>query len=318
MPFTLSHPAAVLPMLSRGRARGPLIASALVAGSMAPDVPYFANSLIPGAFGYGTVTHSLPGIPTVDVLIAASLVAGWHGLLREPLVALLPERWATGMEALTAPGTRAARRRVADGGWFLLSAALGAATHIGCDAFTHHDRAGVRLLPVLNRTVAGQPGYHLLQYGASALALVWLGRYAVQETRRAATQQEQDQDQDQDQEGPESKANAHVRAQVQGTSPGGRPVRLAPPADRASFGPAVRPARLRLSVRARAAALALIGAAAAVGAGERVSHWLQGAPQDVSLGELVPVLAFGAGTGAVLGTALYAAAVKAAQLGSRR
>lgn len=39
LPFTLSHAAAVLPGLRRnGTARGPLVASALVAGSFAPDM----------------------------------------------------------------------------------------------------------------------------------------------------------------------------------------------------------------------------------------------------------------------------------------
>ncbi|MFJ6215978.1 DUF4184 family protein [Streptomyces sp. NPDC092296] len=184
MPFTLSHPAAVLPFLRRGRARGPLVASALVAGSMAPDVPYFADSLLHGAFGYGTATHSLWGVPTLDVAIAALLVAVWHGLLREPLTALLPDRWAAAVRTLTAP--RRHPPRAADGGWFALSAAVGAATHVGWDDFTHHDRAGVRLLPVLDTTVAGQPLHHLLQYGSSALALLWLAGYLVRTVRQAA------------------------------------------------------------------------------------------------------------------------------------
>ncbi|WP_055588868.1 DUF4184 family protein [Peterkaempfera griseoplana] len=184
MPFTLSHPAAVLPFLRHGRARGPWVASALVAGSMAPDVPYFADSLVHGAFGYGAATHSPWAVPTLDVAIAAVLAAGWHGLLREPLTALLPDRWGAAVDELTRRRRSGVRPR--DAGWFALSAALGAATHVCWDSFTHHDRAGVRLLPVLNRTVAGQPLHHWLQYGGSALALLWLAGWAVATTRRAA------------------------------------------------------------------------------------------------------------------------------------
>lgn len=54
MPFTLSHAAAVLPGIRRnGTARGPLFASALVAGSFAPDMTYFAASVRPEAMELG-------------------------------------------------------------------------------------------------------------------------------------------------------------------------------------------------------------------------------------------------------------------------
>ncbi|MER7756725.1 DUF4184 family protein [Kitasatospora sp. NPDC097643] len=192
MPFTLSHPAAVLPLLRAAGERGPLVASALVAGSMAPDVPFFADSLLPGVYGHGGLTHSWWAVPTLDVAIAGALVAGWHGLLRGPLVALLPERWAGAAEALTArragPGSAgdqggAGGGRARDAAWFAASAALGAATHVGWDAFTHEGRLGVRLLPVLDRQLAGVPLYTALQYGSSALALAAMAGWAVRAAR---------------------------------------------------------------------------------------------------------------------------------------
>lgn len=62
LPFTLSHAAAVLPALRRdGTARGPLVASALVAGSFSPDMTYFAATAFPGAMELGDVTHSPSG-----------------------------------------------------------------------------------------------------------------------------------------------------------------------------------------------------------------------------------------------------------------
>ncbi|WP_416876008.1 DUF4184 family protein [Kitasatospora sp. SC0581] len=188
MPFTLSHPAAVLPLLRAAGARGPLVASALVAGSMAPDVPFFAESLLPGVYGQGGLTHRWWAVPTVDVAIAGALVAGWHGLLRGPLVALLPERWVGGAEALTVrragnAADPAEAGAVGGAAWFAASAAIGAATHVGWDAFTHGDRLGVRLLPVLDRPVAGVPLYEALQYGSSALALAALGGWAARAVR---------------------------------------------------------------------------------------------------------------------------------------
>ncbi|MFD0276072.1 DUF4184 family protein [Kitasatospora sp. NPDC127111] len=183
MPFTLSHPAAVLPLLRAAGARGPLVASALVAGSMAPDVPFFAESLLPGVYGLGGLTHRWWAVPTVDVALAGVLVAGWHGLLRGPLVALLPGRWAGAAEALTARRAGGGAGGAATAAWFAASAAIGAATHVGWDAFTHEGRLGVALLPVLERTVAGLPLYTVLQYGGSVPALAALAGWAARAGR---------------------------------------------------------------------------------------------------------------------------------------
>ncbi|MFJ4962059.1 DUF4184 family protein [Streptomyces sp. NPDC088729] len=180
MPFTLSHAAAVLPAMRRnGTVRGPLFPSALVAGSFAPDLTYFADTVVPGAMEFGSFTHSWPGVLTVDVLIAGALVAVWV-LLREPLAALLPvrargpvHRFVRGQRWSRASFGPSARLR------FAVSAALGAVTHVVWDAFTHHDRWGTDLLPVLDRSVGGLHGYQFAQYGSSAAALVLLGWFVV-------------------------------------------------------------------------------------------------------------------------------------------
>ncbi|RBL79069.1 DUF4184 domain-containing protein, partial [Streptomyces cavourensis] len=63
MPFTLSHAAAVLPAVHRnGTGRLGLFPSALIAGSFAPDVTYFADTLPPGAMEFGDFTHTLLGV----------------------------------------------------------------------------------------------------------------------------------------------------------------------------------------------------------------------------------------------------------------
>jgi hypothetical protein len=180
MPFTVSHAAAVVPLVKRG----PLVGSALVAGSMAPDVPFFVESLLPGTYRFGGVAHRPWAVPTVDVAISAGLVGLWHGLLREPLVSLLPPRYADRAEALTALGKPALRP--GDAAWFAASAAIGAATHVGWDAFTHHGRAGVRLVPGLERRVAGVPVHDVLQYGTSLVGLAILGAYGRRELARSA------------------------------------------------------------------------------------------------------------------------------------
>ncbi|MFB7375498.1 DUF4184 family protein [Streptomyces sp. NPDC056222] len=186
MPFTLSHAAAVLPGIRRdGTARGPLVASALVAGSFSPDMTYFAATAIPEAMVFGDVTHSALGVVTVDVLITAALVAAWL-MVREPLVALLPARWRGRVYGFVRGRSWRGRQRVPLVGWFVLSAALGATTHVVWDAFTHLDRWGTRAIPFLGEIVAGFPVYLYLQYGGSALALVLLGWFTVRALRATA------------------------------------------------------------------------------------------------------------------------------------
>ena len=282
MPFTLSHPAAVLPFLRDGRSRGPWVASALVAGSIAPDVPYFADSLVRGTFRYGLATHAVWGVPTVDVAIAAALAAGWHGLLREPLVALLPPRWADAADRLTAPAGRPPDARAA--AWFALSAAAGAATHVGWDAFTHGGRLGERLLPVLGSTVHGTPLYSLLQYGFSAVALGVLACYVPHTLRCAAR---------------ETAPHTEVRDTL-----------VAGPGSGVPRGAAERARRIRLSRRARAGVGAVVAAAAVAGAAQRLAWSGLGPLSRARLTDLVPPVAFGGGAGTAAALACYAAAVR--------
>ncbi|MEU6704085.1 DUF4184 family protein [Streptomyces wuyuanensis] len=185
MPFTLSHAAAVLPGIrTNGTGRGPLVASALVAGSFAPDTTYFAASVLPGWMRFGEVTHGPLGVVTVDVVIAAGLVGLWL-MVREPLLALLPQRLQARAHALVRGGAAPRERtRASLALWFSVSAAIGAATHVVWDAFTHFDRWGTRVLPVLAESVAGFPLYTYTQYGSSILALIALGWFTSAAWRR--------------------------------------------------------------------------------------------------------------------------------------
>ncbi|MEU4727827.1 MULTISPECIES: DUF4184 family protein [unclassified Streptomyces] len=178
MPFTLSHAAAVLPAIRRtGRARGPLVASALVLGSFAPDTFYFTDAVVEGVMAYGSFTHSLPGVFTVDAVLTAALVGCWL-LLREPLIALLPRRWRGRVHAFVRGEDWRVRRRLPSLAlWFYLSAVAGSLTHVVWDSFTHMDRWGTNALPDLGKPLAfGLPLYSYLQYGTSAVAacaLLW-------------------------------------------------------------------------------------------------------------------------------------------------
>ncbi|MBQ1095793.1 DUF4184 family protein [Streptomyces sp. b94] len=184
MPFTLSHAVAVLPAVrSDGTGRGPLVPAVLVAGSLSPDMTYYAASFLSGAMEFGDVTHSFPGVFTVDVIIAWVLVAVWL-LVREPLVALLPRAGQGRAATLLRCGAPRARVRPSLVARWYVSAVLGALTHVVWDAFTHLDRWATRVFPVLGREVAGSPLYWYLQYGGSAVAAVVIAVFLARAVRR--------------------------------------------------------------------------------------------------------------------------------------
>jgi hypothetical protein len=185
LPFTLSHAAAVLPAVrGDGTGRGRLVPAVLVAGSFSPDLTYYAASFLSGAMEFGDVTHSFPGVFTVDVVIAWALVGVWL-LVREPLVALLPRARQGRAAVLLRCGTPRARVGPSLAAWWYVSAVLGALTHVVWDEFTHLDRWGMRMFPVLGREIAGSPLYWYLQYGGSAVAAVVIAVFLARALRRA-------------------------------------------------------------------------------------------------------------------------------------
>ena len=80
MPFTASHAAIVFPFL-----RTPLLPAGLVIGAMAPDLLYFLPFDT-----YRDLTHTPPGVVTIDLGIGIVLLALWWSLLRAPVIDLAP------------------------------------------------------------------------------------------------------------------------------------------------------------------------------------------------------------------------------------
>jgi len=170
MPFTFAHSAAALPFR-----RLPIVPSALVIGTFAPDFEYFLRLAPNGHFG-----HTLPG--TFILTLPAALLVLWifHSLVKRPATMLMPD---------------AIRNRLANhigdfrfGGvirflLILASLLLGIATHLLWDSFTHANtwfyhhwpllRASLNL-PVLGPT----PCYKVFQHGSTivgtAVVVAWL------------------------------------------------------------------------------------------------------------------------------------------------
>ncbi|MCH8629189.1 DUF4184 family protein [Arsenicicoccus piscis] len=152
MPFTLAHPAAVLPLRRTGL---PMLA--LVAGSVAPDLVLFVHVGV----SYHQ-THSLVGVLTWDVLIGVLLAAAWVWLLWGPLVDAAPGSLRDRLPHPHRTGPR----------WWLIAVptfAIGAATHVLWDSFTHVDGWWVQRAQWLRDGTP--PVYKLSQYASGAVGL---------------------------------------------------------------------------------------------------------------------------------------------------
>lgn len=167
MPFTLAHPAAVLPLMRWLRRE--TVPSALVVGSMIPDLVMWVD------LGYSRdMSHHWIGLFTYCLPFGLVALALYHTLLEVPLYQLLPDAWARPLLA-----RRRTIRQIDPfvAGWSIV---LGAATHQAIDAFTHVSGLGMKLIPLLRRPpwieIPGFPlhGFALLQYTGSiaGLALV--------------------------------------------------------------------------------------------------------------------------------------------------
>jgi hypothetical protein len=188
MPFTPSHAIVALPFVVT-----PIAPAAVAVGAMAPDLPLFVRGT-PLTYA---MTHSYGWMP-VTVVVALVLLLVWRMVLRPAATELspdwlarrLPPRWRSGAgdgwRETFALRTDPAR----PSGWgvvlLLVGLAIGVASHILWDSFSHEGRTGVTWLPVLDAAWGPLLGYKWVQYGSGAIGLVVLAVAAVLWLRRAA------------------------------------------------------------------------------------------------------------------------------------
>ena len=161
MPITFSHPAAVVPLLGVG-----LVPSALVIGSITPDLPYY----LPGPLTSAR-THAASGIVTFDLVLGLLAFLVWHVLLAPTAVALAP----AALRERLAPGLPVPAREYVRRWWLVLvSLAIGAATHVVWDSFSHPGRWGTDRIGWLREEHGPFMGYTWVQYGSGAVGFVVL------------------------------------------------------------------------------------------------------------------------------------------------
>lgn len=165
MPFTASHAVAALPFL-----RTPLPASALVIGSMTPDLPYYLP------LDQGVPTHTAGAVVTYDLLLGLAAWALWHGLLAAPALAAAPAGLRgrlTRVPLGLAPRVASASRV----GWVVAALVLGAGLHVLWDEFTHPRRWGTEHIPALSELWGPFPLHFWLQHlcglAGAVVLLVW-------------------------------------------------------------------------------------------------------------------------------------------------
>ena len=166
MPFTVTHIAAAVPLAWAFRWRVPF--AALVIGCVIPDLPLYFPMLL----SYDA-THSALGLLTHCLPVALLAYFLFEYILKEPLVDLLPRpiRERLGELARERPDFSAVFFAAV-----ISSLLAGSISHVLWDAFTHRDRWGVEMFPVLRSVafeISGRPirWYAVAQHLSSLLCL---------------------------------------------------------------------------------------------------------------------------------------------------
>lgn len=171
MPFTFSHPAAVLPFCKPGKIH--VSVTGLVMGSMVPDFEFLFLLRESGYIG-----HLWPGIILFNIPAAIAAAFIFHLLVRDNLVMQLPEFLKQRFAPYTSFGwTQYFKKHYLS---FIVCVIAGVATHVFMDAFTHQD--GFMARPAsffhaeVNLLVVSLPVYFFLQLLSSllgALYMIW-------------------------------------------------------------------------------------------------------------------------------------------------
>ncbi len=167
MPFTFSHPALVLPITRFQK----LSATALIIGSMVPDVEYFLRLKVASLH-----SHTFWGILYFDLPLVLLLSIVFHQFVRVPLLQnspksiyqLIPNEYLTTYFKPT--------------NWwslsFLFSALIGIFSHLVWDSFTHQHGFSVQYFGYEKSalTIAGQQFllFKVLQHFSTLLGLFFI------------------------------------------------------------------------------------------------------------------------------------------------
>ncbi|MBS1955099.1 MAG: DUF4184 family protein [Cyanobacteria bacterium SZAS-4] len=175
MPVTIAHPAAVL-FFKQWCPRF-FNFSALVAGSMAPDLAYVFHQFQVSAAAHSFTAKFLINLPAGLILLVVYFFS--KNLIASQLPSPHREYWR---EQMQTPDFR--RNRLAPSAILILlgSILIGSVTHVAWDSFTHEHGAAVAALPFLSLDLFNGYGLHVkvykfLQYFSGVVGLILISSF---------------------------------------------------------------------------------------------------------------------------------------------
>ncbi len=165
MPFTLAHTVAVIPLYKYLGRFGAL--SALIIGSMTPDISYLTPYLVHQRMD----SHSLLGVYLFGIPMGLTVYFLYHLLMAPVIVSIMPKK----LQQHLHPDLFLGRLPNIPAYALIFSIVLGALTHIFWDFFTHYD--GIpqffswMATPITNIDGYNIMPYRVLQHVSSILGL---------------------------------------------------------------------------------------------------------------------------------------------------
>ena len=163
MPYTLAHPAAILPFVNRKY----FSVSALIAGSIVPDMEFYLRLRETNNFG-----HSGWGVLLFDIPIALLMCYVFHTFIRNKLIANSPDFLIKRFDVYTTFNWISYAKSNALA--VVYSVLLGIATHFLLDFFTHSKGFLPFYFEWLD-TVLHFPGYEIPVYSFLQISLSIIG-----------------------------------------------------------------------------------------------------------------------------------------------
>ena len=167
MPFTFSHPAAILPLTYLPKRW--FSVTGLVIGSLTPDFEYFIRMRV-----YSSFSHTWAGMFWFDIPLAIFLAFLFHFCVRDKLIDSLPNYFQKRLLAYKGFEWMAYfKMKVLI---IIFSCLIGTVTHLLWDGFTHQHGHFVQTISSLQESIFisgySMPIYNLLQHTSSLLGIV--------------------------------------------------------------------------------------------------------------------------------------------------
>jgi len=160
MPFTLSHPAIILPFLKNKN----VSATALIVGAMSPDLEYFFRMKI-----QSEISHTFTGIFLIDFPLGFIIMILFHQITKKPLIENTPDFFQKRLNHLKELNWIEYLRN----NFFtvLISFFLGTISHIFWDSMTHWNGYLVENFSFFNIKIYNIPLYKIAQHLSSIIGI---------------------------------------------------------------------------------------------------------------------------------------------------